>query len=547
MAEGVPRPPMITQDCVVRAPGDRRARPSSASNKTLKILLIEDDPADAFLARARLATCSGGKAQIVEVGSLEAAGISLTDDSFDAVLLDLGLPDGNGLDSVIMVLQQALTTPVVILTGDHDEAVATDALGLGVQDCVRKSDLAEENLWRILCHAVDRHVLRLSLERRINELETKRQNFRSLIADNADAIIVVDSQGVIRFANGAAERLLKRPSSMLLDSPFGIPIEGGKASEVELHTGDGQRVVADMRVMTTNWEGQRAYTATLRDITDRKEAQRMLQVAKQSADLANRVKGRFLANVSHELRTPLNAIIGFSELMLAERSGPLGSSRYKEYLLDIGKAGQDLSTLIDKLLDLSKIQAQGLELTRARATVRDILDRVLPAARDGAEQAGLTLECCSVEDRILLHCDVDRICQALEALISNSIKFTPHGGTVEITSRRLREGGLEFCIADTGIGMPQDQVLRAFTSFDRPSQPYAIKPGQGAGLGLALAKTLVELHGGTIGLDSRLGEGTEVRIRFPAECLVSGKWAGPEHHSHANDGQAVVHTLFKAS
>lgn len=506
---------MLIGECIANVPQPRRDGESCALVEPLRILLVEDNPADVALTEHRIAACCGNLAEVVQVDSLVSALLSLASERFDVVLLDMTLPGSEGLDSVIMILQQALATPVIVLSGDEDEATATEAIRLGAQDYVRKSRLGRENLRRIMTHAIERHGLRLALERRISALERKRQNFRSLIADNADAMIVVDAGGTIRFANAAAELLLERSRDSLIETPFGIPIEGIDASELELCGKGGAPLVVDMRVMRTTWEQDPAYVATLRDVTDRKENERMLRVAKQSADMASRIKGQFLANVSHELRTPLNAVIGFSDLLLLERHGAVGSPRYKGYLHNIRKSAEELSDLVDRLLDLSKVQAGALELEDDRELASELLEGLVEELSPLAERAGLSLRLGEEAPQAILTCDAERVRQSLRLLISNSLKFTPQGGTIELSAVTTASGELEITVADSGIGMPHEQVLRAFASFEEPGAPYAAQPGKGAGLGLALAKALAELHGGKLCLDSQPGDGTRVRIVFP--------------------------------
>ena len=492
----------------------------SHSAPPLNILLVEDNPSDARLTELRILSCCSGSANVLQVDSLASALVSLTCTEFDVVLLDLDLPDSNGIETVILVLQQCLTTPVVVLSGHDNEGVALEAIRLGAQDYVKKARTNKENFERIIRHAIERHELRLGLERRISELESKRQNFRNLIADNADAMVVVDQLGTIRFANTAAETILRRSAETLVGEPFGIPLEGSEASEIELIARDGKPFVVDMRVMATRWDGELAYIATLRDVTQHKEAENLLKVARQSADMAGRIKGQFLANVSHELRTPINAIVGFADLLPLQRNGKLGHERYATYLRDIRGAATDLSGLIDRLLDLSKARAGAIELHETLGTLDHLLSRVSATFEAEAEAAGLDLILENSAPEIALKCDFDRIEQILGLLVSNSVKFTPSGGKVALSVRLLSSGALRIEVTDTGIGMPEDQKIRAFSAFDRPEQPYSAQHGQGAGLGLALAKSLTELHEGTIRLVSNKDAGTQVQIEFPAHRVI---------------------------
>ncbi len=490
-----------------------------STGRRLKVLLVEDNPADAITIERQLVADSRGAATVVQVDSLTSTLLSLTQDDFDAIFLDLNLPDSDGLETAMLLLQQALTTPIVVVSSEEMEQVAIEAVRLGAQDYLSKSRLRSENLYRTATHAIERQSLRLALERRIADLERKRQNFRSLIADNADAMIVMDSDGKIRFSNRAAEALMGRSKAALEGSDFGQPLEGTENSDIEIVGGDGRPVVVDLRVMNTTWEGEPAYIATLRDVTEHKEAERMLRVAKQSADLASQVKTQFLANISHELRTPLNAIMGFAELLLMEVHGPLGHADYGEYLKDIRNSGRELTDLINRLLDLSKAQAGALTLQEQEEDLHSLLETAVRSYHAPAAEAGLRLTLDNRTERCGLFCDAERLKEVIDILLSNSLKFTERGGEICLSAAVTEEGILEISIADNGRGMPREQVLRAFSAFERPDGAYSTETGQGAGLGLALAKTLVELHAGIIRLDSDVGRGTRATILLPAARL----------------------------
>ncbi len=486
------------------------------ANRAPKILLAEDNPGDAALIEHRLAASRMMSAQVVQVDSLASTILALTHDDFDAVILDMNLPDSDGLETIVMVLQQALDIPLIVLSGEQEERIALEAIALGAQDYILKSRVLRENLCRIVRHAIERHALRLELEKRIALLDGQRENFRALIADNADAMMVIDQAGTICFANRSAESLLERPSGSLAGSVLGIPIEGREASEVELMRSDGTALVVDMRVMATSWEERPAYIATFRDITKNKESEALLTIARQSAELSDRFKSQFLANVSHELRTPLNAIMGYAELLMMEVHGAIGSEQYLTYLNAIRTSGEELFALINRLLDLSKAEAGALELYETTEPVSGMLEEVIERYRGEVADLGLTFAVYDCSAGATLHCDVDRVRDVIGQLLSNSCKFTERGGKIRLSIDQTRDGNLEVVVSDTGIGMREEQLLRAFCPFNGSDGAYTCADGQGAGLGLLLARTFVELHGGTLHLESRFGEGTEARILFPA-------------------------------
>ncbi|GAB4360157.1 MAG: hypothetical protein Kow00114_13580 [Kiloniellaceae bacterium] len=242
---------------------------------------------------------------------------------------------------------------------------------------------------------------------------------------------------------------------------------------------------------------------------------RSLKLALEAAAASSQAKSQFLATMSHELRTPLNAIIGFSEIMMTQSLGTLGNARYLEYAGDIHSSGNHLLSLINDVLDFSKAEAGRLELQTepldAAAVLRDCVRLVALDARE----AGIELSAALPEGLPPLRADRRRLKQIALNLLSNAIKFTPAGGRVRVSLDR-DAGGIVMTFADTGVGMSPEQIpvaLEAFGQVDsRLSRKY-----EGTGLGLPLSRHLAESHGGSLTIESALGEGTTVTVRLPAE------------------------------
>jgi two-component system cell cycle sensor histidine kinase PleC len=251
------------------------------------------------------------------------------------------------------------------------------------------------------------------------------------------------------------------------------------------------------------------------------QAQRLADLAdkyareKTRAEAANRSKSEFLANMSHELRTPLNAIIGFSEVMLAEMFGPMGSEKYAEYSRDIHRSGLFLLDVINDILDMSKIEAGRMMLECETLQVDAALDEVMRLVGPRAFEGGVSI-LREVPAGLSLWADRRAFKQVLINLLSNAVKFTPEGG--KVTFAASVEGQfMKIAIRDTGIGIPSRDIEKLGRPFEQVENQFTKTKG-GSGLGLAISKSFVELHGGTLSIRSTVGQGTEVTVSFPVSA-----------------------------
>jgi two-component system cell cycle sensor histidine kinase PleC len=299
-------------------------------------------------------------------------------------------------------------------------------------------------------------------------------------------------------------------------------IERGRhgTRELQLLRKDGG--VADVMATTALLElsqGRRFMVSTVRDMTERRNMVRKLQRAKEEADVANRAKSSFLANMSHELRTPLNAIIGFTELMRSRTFGTVANVKYEEYLGDIHFSARHLLEIINDVLDMSKIEAGKVELIESEMPVPELVDSVLRIMADRAHAAAVTLEFEAPEALPHIRADQRLLRQILINLLSNAIKFSFLGKKVVIRARSVEGGGLRILVEDEGCGIPAAKISHVLEPFGQAydARMYA---GQGTGLGLPLAKAMIELHGGVLAIESAEGVGTKVWIDLPAERIL---------------------------
>jgi PAS domain S-box-containing protein len=244
-----------------------------------------------------------------------------------------------------------------------------------------------------------------------------------------------------------------------------------------------------------------------------------LAAAKRRAEDASKAKSHFLANMTHELRTPLNAIIGFSDLIRSELYGPVGDKRYGEYAGVVRDSGQHLLELINDILDFSKIEAGELPLHEEITNISDLVDSCVRMLLVRAAHGNLSVQRQLQSGLPDLRCDVRRVRQIVLNLLSNAIKYTPAGGEIRVSTGLDRAGNMEIAVSDTGVGIAdQDQrrVMEAFVQVDSDLN----RKSEGTGLGLPLTKRLVELHGASLTLRSKLGEGTTMTVRFPRERVI---------------------------
>ncbi|HEY9618180.1 MAG TPA: ATP-binding protein [Microcoleaceae cyanobacterium] len=401
-----------------------------------------------------------------------------------------------------------------------------------VIDCLAELQVALEEL-RIAEEELRYQNEQLQITQEIAESERKR--YQELFEFAPDGYLVTDRSGNIQEANRAAAALFNIQKRHLIRKPLvGFVAEEQRRSfrqllnqisvmhrvqdwEVQLCGREDKPFIAALTVETVQDQRERtiALRWVVRDISARKQTEeRLQQIQLQNLELqeADRLKNQFLAMVSHELRTPMNAILGFSEVLL-RRFHHQHELQYAGMLERIFRNGKHLLTLIEDLLDVSKIQAEQLELHLEPFNLAELVTSTANDLRSLADQKALALQLCLPESEIAVVNDRLRMQQVLINLLSNAIKFTSTG-SVKIEVLELPEGRLAIAVSDTGIGIAPTDQTQIFQKFWQVNQSTTRQYG-GTGLGLAISKALIELMQGSISVESQLDQGTTFRIEIP--------------------------------
>jgi len=260
--------------------------------------------------------------------------------------------------------------------------------------------------------------------------------------------------------------------------------------------------------------GPGRFVAVLEDITELKRKELALEEARRAVRAASEAKSRFIATMSHELRTPLNAVLGFVDLVETETFGPIGDPRYREYAADARQGGRHLLSLINDILDLSKIESGKMSLEPRALSVPGLIDAGVRLFTRSARERGLTLITRVPRDLPPIHADERAARQIIINLLSNAVKFTDEGGRIEI-SATVDGDAVSIVVMDTGIGIPPDQLERALLPFEQVENHYG-RAREGTGLGLSIVQGLVSLHDGRLEIASEPGRGTTVTVRLKA-------------------------------
>jgi PAS domain S-box-containing protein len=490
----------------------------------MQVLLIEDNPGDARLIREFLADAKVPQFRLVHADRLDTGLKRLTQGEIDVVLLDLSLPDSSGLDSFSRVHAEAEFVPIVVLTGNDDAELATQALREGAQDYLSKGDITQSLLVRSLRYAVERKQAYLERDKLFAEVQHRAAELDAVIRSIADAVIIYGPDGNLAHMNPAAEQMMGhtlkeygvstelRTELLRMETAEGKPLtaqEAPSARGMRGETVEGTVIVLHPREGRALWVSASAgpirpsdgpvegAVVTLTDITELRELQRRQE--------------ELLHTVSHDLRSPLTVILGQAQ-MLERMLGTSGqSSSGEQRSLDaILTAAKRMNSMILELVDSARIQSGQLELNRKGIDLRSYLLDLKSRVTGVIEAERIRIEAPEGLPEVLA--DPNRLERIIMNLIGNALKYSDPGTEVTVTLA-ARDGQVQASVQDRGPGIAPEQMPRLFQKYYRASKQSV--GGDSVGLGLYICRMLVAAHGGRLWAESEVGKGSTFIFTLP--------------------------------
>lgn len=494
--------------------------------KKFQVLLVEDNPGDVRLLREILGEVISTQFELVHVERLGEALEQLDQEHFDVVLLDLSLPDTQGFDTFVKVHKQAPGVPIMVLTGFDDETLAIRAVREGAQDYLVKGQIDSNLLVRAMHYAVERQRVEEALrhhaehlEERVRErtaqIQAQYARLEAILRSVTDGIIVTDGKGEILQLNPVAQGWLTQTLSpddatRLWETIRDLARRAEERPETVLELAGLDLELSAAPVVGEGVSEPGAVVA-VHDVSHLKAL--------------DRIKSRFITNVSHELRTPITTIKLYTALMWRQ------PEKWQEYLEVLEQEANHQVQLIEGILQVSRIDTGRLELKPQPTSLNELVKVAVANHQSLAQERGLTLEHRLIEplsstDTLannistgppMALVDPQQIAQVLNNLIANAIRYTPEGGKVMVSVVREEVDGRPWAtvaVADTGIGIPEEELSRIFERFFRGERPRKMQVS-GTGLGLTIVKEIVELHGGWVTVESRADEGSTFTVWLP--------------------------------
>lgn len=475
----------------------------------MKILLIEDNPGDVRLVREMLKETPGDFT--LDFAETLASGLEfLSINEVDAVLLDLGLPDSRGLETLARFQGQCPHLPVVTMTSIDDEEVAVQAVRQGAEDYLVKGEIDARWLRQALLYAIERKRLKESLNQARVEKEKTEEKYRRIVETANEGIVVINPAGIIEFANRriaeiaacTAEEMIGQPYRGFVDSEAAAVIDGKQQNraegvteqyDIQVRRRDG-KTIWGLISSSPMFDEQKRFVGTLSMVTDITERKKV-----------DELKDDFIGMVSHELKTPLTVVIG--SLYTALSDG-LSAGEKKELLSDAISGSEILAGILENLLELSRSQANRLVLEKHPANIKEVASDVCAKLKDRCPTHVIRVE---IPDRLPpVLIDQVRVGRLFHNLIDNAVKYSPGGREITVAARREKDH-IVVGVKDHGEGISVEDQAKLFERFQRLDKGGT----PGIGLGLRVCRLLVEAHGGRIWVESEPGKGSTFLFTLP--------------------------------
>jgi signal transduction histidine kinase/CheY-like chemotaxis protein len=464
----------------------------------IQILVIEDDIEYVEIVKMCLEEpdSMGLKFELERADRLEVGLKLLEAARFDAVLLDLTLPDSRGIETVERLIGRGFDVPILVMTNLGDEMTAFEAMRLGAQDYMVKATSDSRYLKRAIWYAIERHRLRAQSE--------------SILRKAADGMVVIDADGVVRYLNGAAETIFGKPAAEMLGHPFPFPAESpGQTAVHKVRSGERETSV-EMKVVEIQWKGREARLASLRDITELQRVEQLKAEIRERRRL-DQLKDELIGTVSHELRTPLTIIKGAIDNLREGIAGAL-QPRQSEIVTIAARNIDRLAKMINNLLDLSRLESGSTRINRRAVDLRSIISDITTGLKL-AETSRVELSSDLPSELPEVEGDPEMLGQVVTNLLDNALRYAR---TRVVISAALEGGEVRVDVVDDGPGIPEDKVGALFNKFVQINRT-AGRGYKGTGLGLAICKEILSLHGGRIEVASVVGAGTRFSFRLPVK------------------------------
>ena len=465
--------------------------------RNIQVLLIEDDPEDTMLLMNMMSKPGWPTLRFTMLCAEDLrSGLDLlAKNQVEVVLLDLMLPDSQGIETVRRLRAKAPDLPVVVLTGMNDDELGLEALHNGAQDYQAKGRLDEHSLKRTLSYAVERHRLVAGL--------------KNIIDAAKDGMLVVDASSKVRYANPSAAALFGRPLERLIGETFPHPLPQKREGELKFDAPEGERTI-ELRLSEISWQNEPAWLVTARDLTDLRRIEQLKAEVRERQRM-DKLKDELMSAVSHEMRTPLTVIKAISSNLMDDvkhaalkRQAHLIEMQYKNVLR--------LQKIVDNILNLARLESGRASIHVQKLDVRAAIADTVGGLRLVAKEHGLGIDEEIPKSLPPAYGDLELFIQVLSNLIDNAVRFAK---THIIVAARESSGTIEVSVIDDGVGIPADRLPDLFNKFVQVNRSSHGEGYRGTGLGLAICKEIVERQNGRIWVESKEGRGSGFHFCLP--------------------------------